>query len=273
MVKRKKSSGGGANWMDTYGDMVTLLLCFFVLLYSMSTISEEKWRAIVTSFNPFAQETPTDPEGKGGPIADPELGQSGVNTPDSDQLAQAEIDEMLAQLAQSLNDMVAEEGMESVIQVDYKGGKVYIHFKDSVFFLPDDHRLQPVGQEILAKICPLLDEAEPAIDEICIQGHTAQARADQANPPEGDYQLACYRAVSVLVYLQEHSSIHPARLIPEGYGQWRPISSNKTPEGRVPNRRVEMIISGVDLDAEELNELMTQYISRSNEDLGLQDDQ
>ena len=45
--------------MDTYGDMVTLLLCFFVLLYSMSTISEEHWKALVMSFNPLATETPT----------------------------------------------------------------------------------------------------------------------------------------------------------------------------------------------------------------------
>ena len=42
-LKKKKSGGGGANWMDTYGDMVTLLLCFFVLLYSISSIDEQKW--------------------------------------------------------------------------------------------------------------------------------------------------------------------------------------------------------------------------------------
>ncbi len=273
MVKRKKSGGGGANWMDTYGDMVTLLLCFFVLLYSMSTISEEKWKAIVTSFNPFAQQTPTDPDGKGGPLADPELGETGVNEPDSDELAQAEIDEMLAALAQSLNDMVAEEGMESVIQVDYTGGKVYIHFKDSVFFLPDSPVLQPTGQHILSKICPLLNDAKPAIDEIRIQGHTAQARASQRNEPRGDYRLAANRAIEVMLYIEEYSSIHPARVIPEAYGQWRPISSNQTAEGRIPNRRVEMIISGVDLNAEELNEAMSQYITQSNEDLGIQEDQ
>ena len=58
-MKKKSKGGGGANWMDTYGDMVTLLLCFFVLLYSMSTISEEKYKAIVLSFNPNAVETPT----------------------------------------------------------------------------------------------------------------------------------------------------------------------------------------------------------------------
>ena len=49
-IKKKSGGGGGANWMDTYGDMVTLLLCFFVLLYSMSTIDQELWQMIVISF-------------------------------------------------------------------------------------------------------------------------------------------------------------------------------------------------------------------------------
>ena len=69
-MKRKKGGGGGANWMDTYGDMVTLLLCFFVLLYSMSTISEENWKALVMSFNPLATETLTATPGGDGPNAD-----------------------------------------------------------------------------------------------------------------------------------------------------------------------------------------------------------
>ena len=69
-LKKKKGGGeGGANWMDTYGDMVTLLLCFFVLLYSMSTIDQEKWMLIVQSFNKTAlvstDDTPRGPEGDG----------------------------------------------------------------------------------------------------------------------------------------------------------------------------------------------------------------
>ena len=66
-MKKSDGGGGGANWMDTYGDMVTLLLCFFVLLYSMSTVDENKWKALVQSFNPDAVETMTDPKGNDGP--------------------------------------------------------------------------------------------------------------------------------------------------------------------------------------------------------------
>ncbi len=271
-IKKKGGGGGGANWMDTYGDMVTLLLCFFVLLYSMSTIDEAKWKAIVQSFNPAGIPTNMEEiEGGTGPSADADEG-GGVFTDPATAEAQEEIDQMLEALAQAISDMVAEEGMESAIQVELENGKVYIHFSDSVFFLPDDFRLQPVGQQVLAKICPLLDDAEEAIDEIRIQGHTAQARVNQANEPRGDYSLAANRAISVMIFLQENSSIHPARMVPEAYGQWRPISSNATAEGRIPNRRVEMIISGVDLDAEALNEAIQGYITQSNEDLGVSGD-
>ena len=270
-MKKKKGGGGGANWMDTYGDMVTLLLCFFVLLYSMSTISEEKFKAIVQSFNPKAIPTATDPSGVGGPYADPEIGDQypGMAQPDPNELTQEDIDTMMEELAEAISQMVAEEGMASTIQVDYAGGKVYIHFSDSVFFLPDSSVLQPGGQEVLGKICGLLDGAKDVIEEIRVQGHTAQARANQANEPQGDYRLAANRAIEVVLFLQNNSSIHPARMIPESYGQWRPISSNKTAESRGPNRRVEMIISGVDLDAEEMSSLIQQYITQSDEDLGV----
>ena len=54
MKRRKKRADEGGNWMDTYGDMVTLLLCFFVLLYSISSVDQAKWREVVKSFNPDA---------------------------------------------------------------------------------------------------------------------------------------------------------------------------------------------------------------------------
>ena len=259
-MKKKKSGGGGANWMDTYGDMVTLLLCFFVLLYSMSTISEEKWRAIVTSFNPFAIEDPTDPEGNDGIVADPTDEAGGIPA-DPNVAAQREIEETMEELLLAIQSMVGDEGYESVIQVSMEGGDVYISFRDSVFFQADKYDLLPEGQAILGSLCPLLNEAEDAIDEIRIQGHTAQGSPNRRNDPWNDMQLAANRAIAVTLFLRDNSDIHPTRIIPESYGQWRPISSNKTAEGRAPNRRVEMVISGRDLSAEAFNEAMSNYMT------------
>jgi chemotaxis protein MotB len=83
-IKKKKGGEGGANWMDTYGDMVTLLLCFFVLLYSMSTIDEKKWQMIVMSFNPNvtsvpAQSIPQGPVGSNSSGGRADRGSDGRN--------------------------------------------------------------------------------------------------------------------------------------------------------------------------------------------------
>ena len=270
-MKKKKGGGGGANWMDTYGDMVTLLLCFFVLLYSMSTISEEKWRAIVTSFNPFAQEVPTATDGNGGPVADPVLGETGVNEPNSDKIAQETIDDMIKGLYAMMQQMVASEGLASSISVELDGGKIYVTFSDQVFFYPDEYRLLPGAEDILLELCGILDEGKDAIEEIRVQGHTAQGNPNYRNDPENDRFLASDRAANVVLFLQQNSSIHPARLVSEGWGQWHPIASNKTEDTKRFNRRVEMIISGRDLDLESAGKAIQTYITQDDADMGIED--
>ena len=262
-IKKKSGGGGGANWMDTYGDMVTLLLCFFVLLYSMSTVSEDKWKAIVQSFNPSAVLAMTDPEGVGGPYADPEIGDGhpGLTDPSELEAAQEEIEEMLQEMAEAIKEMAANEGLAGAISVELTGGKIYVKFSDTVFFGGDSYKIRPEGQEVLLKVCEVLDSGKKAIEEIRIQGHTAQADPNKPNGVSGDRRLASNRATEVVIFLMENSTIHPARIISEGYGQWRPIGDNKDEAGRAPNRRVEMIISGVDLEDTALSEALDSFIS------------
>jgi len=146
--------------------------------------------------------------------------------------------------------VAADNGMDDAIQVDMNGGKVYVKFTDTVFFGGDSYALRDEAKVVLSQLCDVLDEAAPAIEEIRIQGHTAQQFADQPNETEGDRFLASNRATEVLVFIQDNSSISPARLVSEECGQWRPVDSNETLEGRRSNRRVEMIVSGRDIEAE-----------------------
>ena len=112
-MKKKKSSGGGANWMDTYGDMVTLLLCFFVLLYSMSTISEEAWKNLVQSFNPYAVMV-GESEGGGGPSADgDESGAAPEPVIPPEDLTQVEIEQDMEQLYMAIQTYISEAGVTS----------------------------------------------------------------------------------------------------------------------------------------------------------------
>jgi flagellar motor protein MotB len=117
-VKKKGGGGGGgANWMDTYGDMVTLLLCFFVLLYSMSTISQDKWKAIVQSFNPSAVLEAQETSGNDGPIAgDDHLGTAELAL-GPEEMTPEEVEEALSLIFQSLQTYAEENQMEDVVQV------------------------------------------------------------------------------------------------------------------------------------------------------------
>ena len=237
--------------MDTYGDMVTLLLCFFVLLYSMSTISEDNWRAIVMSFNPNAAQAVTESTGNEGPLADPlENDSMGMDVG----LSQAQIDQDIQSLYEALQ---AYASQQSAMSVTKGGGKVFISFNQTVFFDGNSSVLRKEAYPILDEISELLDSVARSIEEVRVLGHTAQESPDRANNVEVDRSLASNRATNVVIYIQQHSRLSPVCLISEGIGQWRPVASNGTAEGRAKNRRVEMIISGRNLEQELSGDIMT----------------
>ena len=265
---KKKKSSGGANWMDTYGDMVTLLLCFFVLLYSISNIDEQKWMLIVQSFNKEAivstDDTPRGPEGDDGE-------EGGNDMP----MTQDEVEVALDELFQFLEDYVQQENMQSSTSVSRGDGYVFISFNDAVFFDGDSYVLRSDGKEALDGIIPALADAGPFIDELRVLGHTAQAVADQPNNPTTDRFLAGNRASVVLVYLQENiaqEQLDPARLVGVQYGQWRPIAPNDTRDTRAQNRRVELMITGRDLE-NSLSDSIKQYYTMANRPYDPQEDQ
>ena len=265
MPKKKGGGGGGANWMDTYGDMVTLLLCFFVLLYSMSTISEENWKKIVQSFNPNSILTTTDPEGNGGPFADPEVGDKNPGLQEiEDSPNQNEIENMMEELFMALQNYTKQEGLESAVSVSQNGGRIYLKLMDTAMFGGNSYTLLPAAKEILSGVCRILDGAKSAIEVIEVEGHTAQAYANQANDTEEDRFLASNRATVVTIFLQENTSIHPARLCSVAWGQWHAIANNQDEAHRAPNRRVELVISARDLEKEGLGESLSQYVTGSH---------
>ena len=267
MPKKKGGGGGGANWMDTYGDMVTLLLCFFVLLYSMSTISEENWKKIIQSFNPNALKTQTDPLGQGGPFADPDVADKFPGLNESEQ-SQNEIDNMMEELFLALQNYTKQEGLESAVSVSLEGGVLYLRLMNEAMFDGDSYALRPEAREILSEVCGMLNDAKDAIEEIKVEGHTAQMYADRPNPTANDRRLASNRATEVTIFLQENTTIHPARICSVGWGQWHAITNNQNEENRAPNRRVELVISARNLENEELGASLSQFVTDIDHTVG-----
>ena len=244
-IKKKKSGGGGANWMDTYGDMVTLLLCFFVLLYSMSTISEDNWKAIVQSFNPTAVEDPRATPGGEGPDADND-GTAGSQPIEE---MQEQVEQDMQSLLQAIQEFVQQQNLQDAVTVSQDGGKIFITFSQSVFFAGESAVIRKEAYPILDGVSDMLSSVAGSLDEVRVQGHTARA-GQGPNNVVNDRTLSSNRAANVIVYIQQHSVVPPSCLVSEGFGEWRPVAPNDTAENRAKNRRVEMIVSGRDIEAE-----------------------
>ena len=244
-LKKKSGGGGGANWMDTYGDMVTLLLCFFVLLYSMSTISEDNWKAIVQSFNPTAVEDIRATTGAGGPDAD----NTGETGHESVEEMQEQVEQDMQSLLQAIQEFVQQQNLQDAVTVSQDGGKIFITFSQSVFFDGESAVIRKEAYPILDGVSDMLSSVAESLDEVRVQGHTARA-GQGPNNVVNDRTLSSNRAANVIIYIQQHSVVPPSCLVSEGFGEWRPVAPNDTAENRAKNRRVEMIISGRDIEAE-----------------------
>ena len=135
-----------------------------------------------------------------------------------------------------------------------------------MFFDGDSSALREEGKEILDQVSAVLAEASDSINEVRVLGHTAQARPNEPNEIVSDRFLASNRATAVTIYLQEKEIIDPARLVSVGYGQWRPVDSNDTAEERSHNRRVELIVTGLDVDSALGDEITQYYTIRGDAD-------
>ncbi len=257
MMKKKKSPGG-ANWMDTYGDMVTLLLCFFVLLYAMSSIDEVKWLALVKSFNPDAVVEARETPGSDGPMADPSdgLGMQSGAMPEA--VSQEEVDGAMDMLYEKLKEYAEQSDSSQSIEVIQGDGYVFISFENAVIFGGNSYTLRPEGEKVLSDISSIFNEVVKYVDEIRVMGHTAQASPDRANIVVEDRLLSAERAAMATYFIQINCNIDPARIISVGYGQHRPIAPNDVEANRSHNRRVEITVTGRNV-VDELSDSLVRY--------------
>lgn len=212
---------------------------------------------IVQSFNKDAIVS-VDDEPK-GPMGE-ETNSGGDDMP----YTQDEVNEKMEELLMYLQTAAASSDAVSVTSGD---GYVFLSFEEGVFFEGESSALKAEGRAALDAILPGLEQAGPYIDEVQIMGHTAQGNPNRANTIRGDRQLSSDRANEVLIYLLENSSptlLDPARFQAIGMGQWRPIATNDTAEGRAKNRRVEMMISGRNVE-EAMSDSVAAYYAETNQ--------
>lgn len=234
MRERKKSKGVQSSWLDTYADMVTLLLCFFVMLFAMSTMDAAKWEMIVKSMNPEAAkmaEMAMNAEGRGKDAA--------ASTPGAVDMEIKDFNDLYEQL----NGYVKANGLENEIEVSKGEDFTFIVFRNNILFDGDSDMLKEGGRQVLDVLCTGIGQVNNQVGEMRVLGHTNQADPNRPNNSQSDRFLSSNRATRVLLYIQDKNIIEPKKLLSIGYGQHYPIASFVTESDRAKNRRVEILIT------------------------------
>lgn len=261
--KRQSQEEEGGSWMDTYGDMITLVLTFFVLLYSMSNMDQAKWTYLATAFS--RGQTQVQVTGEPDPENDP----SAVYDDEVPEVEEYEEIIDFEDFYMYLKEVVTKNDLQASVSVEMSNTGVYMRFRDNVFFGGDSDVLLDEGKYILDIISDGIRSVNERIYAVKVSGHTAGASNSDVN----EWSLSSGRANSVINYMLGLDACDPNKFSSAGYGKYRPVEDNDTEEGRRQNRRVEIIFVRNDVDftdPEVVNELLqleygTGFIQYSNE--------
>ncbi|PKL25545.1 MAG: flagellar motor protein MotB [Spirochaetae bacterium HGW-Spirochaetae-3] len=237
MARKKKetSLGGTGEWIVTYSDMVTLLLCFFVALFDTTEVDVVQLNQMISSLNNIGMGSST-----GGNTLSvgrmSELGNS-INS-----LPSMEKGKMLA---------TAKKKAVSLFQPEIKSNKVRINSDERgiVISLASDAFFRPASADInieetrtmLVRLSELLKSEELRGRKFRIEGHTDSSPTDPAGPWQSNWELSSARALGVLHYLSDFG-VPEERFQVSGLAATVPIADDSTEEGRAYNRRVDIII-------------------------------
>ncbi len=228
--------GGAPEWMATFADLVTLLMCFFVLLFAMSTTQQETFKELVESLRSAL-----------GVQAVPESGtREGLTmhaVPSEKPSEQQEIDEMGGMIQKDLEEIVSEvrelvmfNKLGGLVNVSESDMGVVITMSDFLLFSAGGTQLTTKGVDILNKIAVVLSRLAYHVK---IKGHTDSEPIHTERFPS-NWELSSSRASSVVRVLVG-SGVNPRLISAEGYAHYSPVATNDTEKGRARNRRVEIV--------------------------------
>lgn len=239
MARRKSDPEPEGSWMDTYGDMVTLLLTFFVLLFSMSSMDKQREQIVIASLSGAPVEVIAQiiAENTGEKDTDAVLS---IFDPNGEEVGEDEFDNFY----KYLKEVIAASGNQDNVQAEMTDLAIYLKFRDKIFFAPDSDVLLDTGREVLSDICGGLSDIDDKILSIKVSGHTAQALTSDTN----EWDLSSGRADAVVNYLISLNISDSSKYSATGYGKYRPVADNNSDEGRLQNRRVEIVIIRNDAD-------------------------
>lgn len=242
---RKKQNSGAPKWMVTYSDMVTLILVFFILLFSMSQIDLVKFEAISESFRNrmildfFPSAVPMDNPSENSSHQESGKNSNEFDTPtDFPHQNDIDKDDSLGALMDDVEKFLDEEQLNSVITANRTERGVVLVLQESILFDPGQAVILESGEPFLTKIGKLLTEIP---NHVKVEGHTDSTPMASYRYPS-NWELSGARASSVIRFLVNEYQFDMSRFSLTGFGETRPVAPNDSRENMTKNRRVEIVI-------------------------------
>jgi len=291
------------DWLTTYSDLVTLLLAFFVLLFSFSEIDAKKWEEIVKSFSgdlmitessttdsfmddntsirdqnnidireqlleiqqrkeetaadlekepeEEAEEPPEEspeetPEETPEEAPEEQIEENEIETPIEEELAeegneidQEVIDEQFEELYGELTQYNDIEGLE--LEIARTDAEIRIRLSNNLLFSPEEADIYENSTETLRGIVSIIKSYDKTLDAIVMEGNTDDLPITTGRYRD-NFELSIERALNVLYFFRYEGDFQPEKLIPMGYGEYNPVATNDTAEGRAKNRRTDVLL-------------------------------
>ena len=273
MAKRKgeESGGGEASWLNTFADLMNLLLCFFVLLFAMSTVDADKWEQLITSM----QSSFSILSSGGSTVGEGMMIASGVsqlefldeyyreesNSSDKDTDEQDPKDDMETngeegaealkeefeeaglkeseEMAEQIEQIMTEQKIGDQVELDVNAQFVRLTLSGALLFDSAQSQIREDALPLVDKLSLILEKYNSNL--IDIEGHTDNVPIHNDKYESNDL-LSAYRAFAVKDYILGKSALDAGKIYATGCGEYNPVADNSTPEGRARNRRVEIKI-------------------------------
>lgn len=230
MARKRKGEEKHANherWLVSYADFITVLMIFFIVMYSMSKVDTVKYQQVAASLNAalgggsgqniIGTTQPNITEGKVTPI------------PEAVQMEEAK---------QQTDEYIKEAGLSGKVGTNIEERGLVISLQDTLIFGSGSATIEPNQRAILNKLGNILKDMP---NYIRVEGHTDNVPIKNSTF-SSNWQLASVRASNIVEVLINDSKLSPSKMSAGGYGENRPVADNATAEGKSKNRRVDIVI-------------------------------
>lgn len=239
LTRRKKRHPEAADnherWLLTYADLITLLLAFFIVMYSMSRIDAARFENISSALSGvlrgkesalLEREILYAADGKGGGLLD----RHG-----------------LMRVQDDLETRVQTAGMDTTVSAEVTERGLVIHIMEGALFEEAKADLTPNARQVLRVVG---EDIKQTTNHIRVEGHTDPRPINTPRFPS-NWELSTARATSVLRFMVDSVGLSPSRVSAIGFGEFRPLSPNDSPEGMAKNRRVDIVVLSANMAASE----------------------